>query len=575
MQFLQPSMSGGELSPGLRGRVDTVRYAISLELCRNCYTKPTGGVVARPGRRFRGRAKYGDRITRQIEFIYNTEVKYLVEVGHQYFRFWVDGALLTNSTKTVTGITQASPAVVTAPAHGFSTGDYVLMSGVQGMTRINDRTFQITVIDPNSFSLDGLNATGYAAYTSGGAAARVVEVATPYTESIVPTIRYTQSADVLFMVTGNIRPKELRRLTSTSFELRDFNFRRGPFRAFNSDEARIMAVSGTQGVVTVTTNVDTFDPAMVGGLIYLEEKELRGVKPWASAEKNVPLGALRRSDQKVCRASEVPVVVGPAYYITGATRPVHSSGRGYDGPQDIKNDGVNNYTVGVEWEFVHNTFGIVQITAVTDARTATALVIERVPDSIVGTAPSPGNTWTFSGDGVTTQFSTPGSTSSAVTDYQVTIDGTPVQSNPNYPGGGGIGCPDVNEVLPCGRRAGDIKAGDNILVYDPETGEESVDEVTHSDTKPALRFRIVTAAGKSMVCSDTAQLRIREGGYRNPMHILHREVCVRINGQACWAEVAEVQDLGMGQVQHISVNGKDYWVGDMLHHNRKPDQVFD
>lgn len=306
------------------------------------------------------------------------------------------------------------------------------------MTRINDRTFQITVTGADTFTLTGADTSLYSPYTAGGSAARVVEVATPYTAAMLKDVRYTQSADVLFLTHGSVPIKELRRLTASSFELRDFGFRRGPFRSFNTDEARIMAVSGSQGVVTVTTNVDTFHPDMVGGLIYLEEKELRGVKPWASAEKNVPLGALRRSDQKVFRASEVPVVVSPAYYITGSSRPTHSSGRAYDGPQDIKNDGVNNYTVGVEWEFVHNTFGIVQITAVTDATTATATVIERIPDSIVGTAPSPGNTWTFSGDGIDTTFAITGATSNNVNDYSVTINGVPTQSNPFYPGGGGV-----------------------------------------------------------------------------------------------------------------------------------------
>lgn len=448
--FLQPSLSAGELAPGLYGRVDTVRWSISLQVCRNCITKPTGGAASRPGRRFRGRAKYGDRFTRLIEFIYSTETKYLIEAGDLYFRFWVNGALLTDSTKTITGITNAATPVVTAIAHGFQTGNHVLLSGIRGMDWLNDRSFQITVTGVDTFQLVGVSTAALPAYAGGGTAARIVEVATPYTQAQLPSVRYTQSADVMFLVHGNVPIKELRRLSPSSFELRDFAFRRGPFRAFNTDEARIMAVSGTQGSVTVTTNVDTFNANMVGGLIYLEEKELRGVKPWASAEKNVPLGALRRSDQKVFRASEVPVVVGPAYYITGATRPVHSSGRAYDGPQDIKNDGVNNYTVGVEWEFVHNTFGIVQITSVTDAKTATATVVERIPDSIVGNAPAPGGTWTFSGDGVDTTFSVAGATSNNANDYSVTINGVPVQSNPYYPGGGGVDGGGGGDVRPGG-----------------------------------------------------------------------------------------------------------------------------
>lgn len=439
-RFLQPSLSGGELAPGLRGRVDMARYPVSLGRSRNFITKNTGGGVKRPGQYFRGRAKYGDRFTRLIPFIYSTEVRYVIEAGDLYFRFWVNGQLLTNSTKSITGITQANPAVVTSNAHGFVNGDHVLLQSIAGMDQLNDRTYEIAVVTANTFQLVGVNSTAMAAYTSGGTASRVVEVATPYTAAMLPVVRLTQSADVLYLAHGSVPTKELRRTTATSFQLVDFAFRRGPFRSFNTNEAAIMAVSGTTGVVQVTTNVPTFDPLMVGSVNYIEEKELRGIKPWASAEKNVPIGSLRRSDFKVYRAVSVPSVVGPAYYITGATRPTHTSGRAFDGPQDVKNDGVNNYTVGVEWEFAYNTFGIFQITSYTSPTQVTALVIERIPDSIVGTAPAPAaGPFLFVGDGVTTVYATPGITSDNPVDFVVTLGGVPIQSNPSYPGGGGVG----------------------------------------------------------------------------------------------------------------------------------------
>lgn len=366
-KFLQPTLSGGELDPGLHGRVDLVRYATSLKTCRRMIVKPTGGAEKCPGTFFRGKAKDPTKPTRLIPFIYSTGVKYLVEMGDQYLRFWVNGAPL-----------ESSPGVP-------------------------------------------------------------LEVATPYVGAEIYQVRFTQSADVLFLVHPSYWQKELRRVTATSFELRDFGFRRGPFRPFNTNEAAIMAVSGTQGVVTVTTNVDTFTASMVGSLLYVEEKELRSVKPWVPAEKNVPLGALRRSDSKVYRAVSVPAVTSPAYYVAGGVRPIHESGRAFDGPQDVRNDGVNAYTVGVEWEYVHGGFGILQITGYTDARTVTAVVIERIPDSVVGTAPSPAGSWTFSGDGTTKAFTITGAVSDSNYNYSVEIGGVPVQSNPYYEGGGGVG----------------------------------------------------------------------------------------------------------------------------------------
>lgn len=438
--FFQPTLSGGELSPGLHGRVDLVRYATSVKQCRNVITKHTGGAVKRTGWKFLGRVKHRDRATRLLPFIYSTETSYLIEMGDGYFRFWVNDVLLTNSSKAITGITQASPAVVTAAAHGFTNGQHVVIENVYGMDWINGRTFQVGNVTTNTFELVGSDTTAQAAYFGGGAASRIVEVVTPYTGSLIHEVRYTQSADILYLVHPDIPPQELRRTAADAFALVAFAFRRGPFRAFNANEAAIMAVSGTQGNVTVTTNVNTFTPEMVGSLLYMEEKELRGTKPWVAAEKNPPLGIKRRSDGKIYRASSVPAVGSPNYYVCGNVRPIHDVGRAFDGPQDTKDDGVNDYVVGVEWEFVSNGFGILQITEYVSATSVKAVVIETVPDSIVGTAPSPvGGPWTFSGDGTTTDFSITGAVSGNVLNYRVTINGVPVQSNPFYTGGGGIG----------------------------------------------------------------------------------------------------------------------------------------
>lgn len=439
MKFLQPSLSGGELSPGMRGRVDMARYAVSLGKSRNFVTKPTGGGEKRVGTFFRARAKFSGRPKRLIPFVYSTEVKYVIEAGDGYFRFLVGGALLTNLEADIAGISATNPAVVTATGHGFANGDPVVIDGVRGMTRVNGRTFTVANATANTFELAGWAAAGDTPYAGGGRVGRVVEVATPYVDGMVMDVRFTQSADVLYLTHGQVPQKELRRTAGNAFELRDFDFKRGPFRAFNSDEAHVMAVTGTTGVVTVNTNRDTFTENMVDSLLFMEEKELQGVKPWASAEKNVPLYATRRSDSKVYRAAQVPSVTAPNYYVTGGVRPIHNVGRAWDGPGDVKTDGVDSYTVGVLWEFLHNTFGILKITEFVSAREVKAVVIERVPDSLVGTVPAPENVWTFSGNGVDATFNITGASSWSMHDYRVTVNGSPVQSNPNYGGGGGVG----------------------------------------------------------------------------------------------------------------------------------------
>lgn len=77
------------------------------------------------------------------------------------------------AVKVITGITNASPMVVTSASHGFSNGDIVVIRGVGGITAANG-TFKVASVTTNTYALttvkDGLNSTGNAAYTSGGSA---------------------------------------------------------------------------------------------------------------------------------------------------------------------------------------------------------------------------------------------------------------------------------------------------------------------------------------------------------------------------------------------------------------------
>lgn len=76
----------------------------------------------------------------------------------------------TGSAKTITGITKANPARVTATAHGFSSGAIVQITGVVGMTEINSRYAMVNVVDANTFDAYGIDSTGFTTYSSGGSA---------------------------------------------------------------------------------------------------------------------------------------------------------------------------------------------------------------------------------------------------------------------------------------------------------------------------------------------------------------------------------------------------------------------
>lgn len=75
---------------------------------------------------------------------------------------------------TITGISQASTAVVTVSALGsLQNGDSIIIQGVSGMTEVNFTGSNIyTVANINSgagtFELSGINSSGYGMYSSGG-----------------------------------------------------------------------------------------------------------------------------------------------------------------------------------------------------------------------------------------------------------------------------------------------------------------------------------------------------------------------------------------------------------------------
>ena len=99
---------------------------------------------------------------------------------------WTSSAL--QATKAITGASNASPISITCTSHGYSTGDTVVITGVNGNTNANG-TWEITSTGANTFTLDG--SAGNAAYTSGGTARlrnnTRVKLASAVTQNIAST----------------------------------------------------------------------------------------------------------------------------------------------------------------------------------------------------------------------------------------------------------------------------------------------------------------------------------------------------------------------------------------------------
>lgn len=86
-------------------------------------------------------------------------------------RVEIQSALAT--AKTITAITKASEAVITA-THDYSIGDIVVVDAVAGMAEINRRAFRVKSVSTTvSFVAESLDSTDWGTYVSGGTVQKV------------------------------------------------------------------------------------------------------------------------------------------------------------------------------------------------------------------------------------------------------------------------------------------------------------------------------------------------------------------------------------------------------------------
>ena len=363
------NFKSGEISPRLEGRIDLQKYNEAAQTLSNMLVFPSGGATRRPGTYFAGRSKDGGKV-RLVNFEYSDEQAYVLEFGANYIRFFKDGGILTEATTNITGATSANPVVITANAHGLSNGDRVFISGVGGMTEINNLEFTVAGATTNTFELSGVDGSAYTAYTSGGTVGKIVEVTTTYSVTDIFEINYAQSADVLYLAHKDHEPAKLTRTTATSFTIADVDFVDGPYLDENATATTLYASAAT-GTVTITASAALFTSDDVGR--YIRFREILEIEhdEWAASTSY--------SDGESVRYNgHVYEQVTGSTQTSGNTPPVHLSGTETYG--------------AIDWEYKHDDTGYVKITAFTNSTTVTAVVQEDdkgvsvLPDHVIGAA---------------------------------------------------------------------------------------------------------------------------------------------------------------------------------------------
>lgn len=283
---IQNAFNAGEFSDLLFGRQDIAKYKSAMGLCFNGIPLTQGAWTRRPGTAFLHQAKYNNRVCRVLPFQYSVTQTYVLEVGHQYIRFYTNHGILTKTAQNIAAVTKASVAVLTySGSDTYANGERVHISGVVGMTQLNNREFVVTNVDTgaNTFELydsDGnaVNSTNYTTYASGGTVGEILEVTTAFDEPDLADVRVTQSADTLYITHPDFPPQQLVRTSATSWTLSNITFIDGPYDSANTTTTTLTPSAAAGTGVTLTASAVTginggqgFLSTDVGRLIRIRE----------------------------------------------------------------------------------------------------------------------------------------------------------------------------------------------------------------------------------------------------------------------------------------------------------------
>lgn len=309
---IQSAFNWGEFSPLMYGQVRFERYDNALALCENFIPTIQGGLTRRPGTYFVEEVKDSAKATRLVPFEFSTTQAYIIEFGDEYLRFYMDhGQILTrgddefvtNTTfatdisgwtdlstgggilswdsgvggrmkldstsgnaragQTLTGLVSGETYTVRATGAtnvdirigtaGYGTFDLLAVSfgsGTQEYTFVASGSTAYVRLGNNSgtisyfedFSVIGPETTATTTY----------EIDAPWGEQHLFDLRFTQSADVLYITHPSYAPRKLLRHGHSNWEIQTIDFKDGPYLSTNAT-VTTLAPSATSGNgITIT-----------------------------------------------------------------------------------------------------------------------------------------------------------------------------------------------------------------------------------------------------------------------------------------------------------------------------------
>ena len=327
------SFTTGQVSSRLEARQAYAPYKAACRTMENFLISPLGPIQRRPGTRYVATVKTGT--PRVISFEYSTDDVYIIELGDEYMRFYRDGGQIL---------------------------------------------------------------------TAGGS---TYEIATGFNSSELSSVRYAQSDNWMYMVDGNDVPQVLTRTAHNAWTISDIDQEGGPFLNENEDTTSTIEPNATTGTISLTATGGIFDSDHEGALWQLNhliDANSLGGRFWVSGDSN-------STDIRVMDGQTFTVTTGGDWWGTFGIERSYDEGSNWlsvktfaqRGNGNILYNGIENEDRGdplyrvtmrdmmvtghmvrhgegeCDYTFATDSFdrlGIVEITLVADANSATATVIE-------------------------------------------------------------------------------------------------------------------------------------------------------------------------------------------------------
>lgn len=218
------------------------------------------------------------------------------------------------------------------------------------------------------------------------------EIVSPYAAADLAMLKFTQSADVMYLVHPKYKPKVLSRLADTNWTLTDFNYTEGPFAPVNLTSTTITP-SALTGSITLTASAALFDALHVGSLWKLEHDveaqnistsltaigataSVKGMGQWSLTTRGTWTGKIN------LEKSEDGGTTWKKLRTYSATNDYNVAASGNEDELVLLR--VNAFqwtsgTVNLDLQFEpYTAIGIVKITAVTDATHASGTVVKEL-----------------------------------------------------------------------------------------------------------------------------------------------------------------------------------------------------